>query len=64
MVYRKVFYPSFPEFVSAPYRPLRLSASNNLPRHGLKPEGVTSANPGEKKRPIRPPVSKWQIGLG
>ena len=25
-----------------------------LPRHGLKPEGVPSANPGEKKRPIRP----------
>ena len=22
MVYRKVFYPSFPEFVSAPYRQL------------------------------------------
>ena len=34
------------------------------PRHGLKPEGVTPATPGEKIKPVCPLFSKWQIGLG
>ena len=36
----------------------------NPPRHGLTAESVTPVKRGEKKRPICPLSSKWQIGLG
>ena len=39
-------------------------ANRRSPRHGLKPEGVPSANPGEKIKPVCSLFSKWQIGLG
>ena len=35
----------------------------NPPRHGLTAESVTPVKRGEKKRPICPLISKWQIGL-
>ena len=52
-----------------PLPPIQRRSNTNhqfahLPRHGLKPEGVPSQKPREKRRPIRPPISKWQIGLG
>ena len=61
-----MFVPLFPFPVPIPLIGEQLLPPNRpaLPRHGLTAESVIPSSPGEKKRPIHSPVSKWQIGLG
>ena len=61
-----MFVPLFPFPVPIPLIGEQLLPPNrpSAPSHGLTAESVTSASLRKKNRPIYPPISKWQIGLG